>query len=189
MCWQCSNALHLSSLFLSLTLDVWILVLHPWKQNRDEQGWRRWSGFGSEVSEGWTFHGPGGSLRWMFNWTIETSSKLEICVQFVAGNFFLRQENYHYFEYPCFSFILNQGLKAKTIRVFCLKIILQSCQCFHFKHFSCKLKFWGKEIESIHWYSHPDSALIWDWKCSRHDLFQHKGTFWQKENFEELFLK
>lgn len=72
MCWQCSNALHLCSLFLSLTLDVWILVLHPRKQSRDEQGWRRSRGFGSEVSEGWTFHGPGGSLRWMFNWTIET---------------------------------------------------------------------------------------------------------------------
>lgn len=65
------------------------------------------------------------------------------------GNFLLPQENYHYFECPCFSFILNQGLKAKTMRVFCLKMILQSCQCCNVKHFSCKLKFWGKKLKQF----------------------------------------
>ena len=63
MYWECSNTLHLRSLFLSLTLDIWIVVLHPRKQSRDEQGWKRSHAFVSEVSEGWTFHGPGGSLR------------------------------------------------------------------------------------------------------------------------------
>lgn len=93
------------------------------------------------------------------------------------GNFLLPQENYHYFEYPYLFFILNQGLKTKTIRVFCLKIILQSCQCFDFKHFSCKLKFWGKKIESIHWYSHPASALLWFLSTQRH--FLSKRGFWR----------